>query len=112
MENLSVTSAKRRRLEYVRRQFPHFNCCSPLLARRRRYNAVAKIGDSLVAPDIRMEEVVIGSSLEVVIGSSLEVVIGSSLEVAINDSLEVAIDNSLEVAIDDSLEEAIDGSAL
>ena len=40
---------------------------------------MAKIGDSLVDPDVRMKEVVIGSSLEVVIGSSLEVVIGSSL---------------------------------
>ena len=111
MENFSVTPAKRRRLEYVRRQFPCFNCCSPLLARRRRYNAVAKIGDSLVDPDVRMKEVVIGSSLEVVIGSSLEVVIGSSLEVMINNSLEVvAINDSLEAAIDDSLEAAIDNS--
>jgi hypothetical protein len=83
MENFSVTPAKRRRLEYIRRQFPCFNCCSPLLARRMRYNAVAKIGNSLVDPDVRMKEVVIGSSLEVVIGSSLEVVIGSSLEVMI-----------------------------
>jgi hypothetical protein len=61
MENFSVNPAKRRRLEYVQRQFPCFNCCSPLLTRRRRYNAVAKIGDSLVAPDVRMVEVVIGS---------------------------------------------------
>ena len=111
MENFSVTPAKRRRLEYVRRQFPCFNCCSPLLARRRRYNAVAKIGDSLVAPDVRMEKVVIGSSLEVVIGSSLEAVIDSSLEVVIGSSLEVAINDSLEVVvINDSLEAAIDDS--
>ncbi len=80
---------------------------------------MAKIGDSLVDPDVRMKEVVIGSSLKVVIGSSLEVVIGSSLEVMINNSLEVvaindlleaAIDDSLEAAIDDSLEAAIDDS--
>ncbi len=69
MENFIVNPAKRRRLEYVRRQFPRFNCCSPLLARRRRDNAAAKISDSLEAeiddslvavceshPDVRMEE--------------------------------------------------------
>ena len=72
---------------------------------------MAKIGDSLVDPDVRMKEVVIGSSLEVVIGSSLEVVIGSSLEVMIGSSLEVTINDSLEVvAINDSLEAAIDDS--
>jgi hypothetical protein len=84
-----------------------------------RDNRAAEIGNSLVAPDVHMEEVVIGSSFEVVIGSSLEVaidnslevVIGSSLEMAINDSLEVvAINDSLEVAINDSLEAAIDDS--
>ena len=91
----------KRRLKSVRRHFTKFNCCSPQLARRRRDNAEVKIGDSLMAPDVRMEEVVIGSSFEVVIGSSLEVVIGSSLEVAINDSLEMAIDDSLEAAINE-----------
>jgi hypothetical protein len=84
-----------------------------------RDNRAAEIGNSLVAPDVHMEEVVIGSSFEVVIGSSLEVaiddslevVIGSSLEMAINDSLEVvAINDSLEVAINDSLKAAIDDS--
>ena len=83
----------KRRLKSVRRHFTKFNCCSPQLARRRRDNAEVKIGDSLMAPDVRMEEVVIGSSFEVVIGSSLEV--------AINDSLEVVIDNSLEAAINE-----------
>jgi hypothetical protein len=83
----------KRRLKSVRRHFTKFNCCSPQLARRRRDNAEAKIGDSLIAPDVRMEEVVIGSSFEVVIGSSLEV--------AINDSLEVVIDNSLEAEINE-----------
>jgi hypothetical protein len=110
MENFSITPAKRCRLEYVWRQFPNFNCCSPLLARRRRDNRAAEIGDSLVAPDVRMEEVVIGSSLEVVIGSSLEMAIDDSLEVVIDDLLEVAIDDSLEAAIDNSLEAAIDNS--
>ena len=101
MENFSITPAKRRRLENVRRQFPNFNCCSPLLARRWRDNRAAEIGDLLVAPDVRMEEVVIGSSFKVVIGSSLKVMISSSLEMAINDLLEVAINNSLEAAINE-----------
>ncbi len=108
MENFSITPAKRRRLENVRRQFPNFNCCSPLLARRWRDNRAAEIGDLLVAPDVRMEEVVIGSSFKVAIGSSLEVAIDDSLEVAINNLLEVTIDDSLEVAINDSPEVAID----
>ena len=81
----------KRRLKSVRRHFTKINCCSPQLARRRRDNAEVKIGDSLMAPDVRMEEVVIGSSFEVVIGSSLEVAINDSLEVAIDDSLEAAI---------------------
>ena len=81
----------KRRLKSVRRHFTKFNCCSPQLARRRRDNAEVKIGDSLMAPDVRMEEVVIGSSFEVVIGSSLEVVIGSSLELPIFPSYELPI---------------------
>ena len=90
-----------RRLVALWRHFTKFNCCSPQLIKRRRYNAEAKIGDSFVAPDVRMEEVVIGSSFEVVIGSSLKVMISSSLEMAINDLLEVAINNSLEAAINE-----------
>ena len=84
-----------RRLKSVRRHFTKFNCCSPLLARRRRDNAAAEIGDSLEAEiDDSLVAVAINDSLEVVIDNSLEVV-------AINDSLEVAIDNSLKEAIDE-----------